>query len=159
MGFFDSIKDIFEEVIPIASSIFLPQTAAGLVAKAIQPEVEKAVIPTTLIGEATGVAVTKTGGLRRITIVQTIDPATGKVVKQETFKGAPAVMQSDVAAANRLNRQLRRLNSKQPKKMVKQSLAARLKEEVVESALRHAIHNGNGHHNGGTDNDPIIIKT
>jgi len=158
MGFFDSIKDIFEEVIPIASSIFLPQTAAGLVAKAIEPEVRTAVIPTTLIGEVSGMAALKTGGLRRITIVQTIDPATGKVVKEERFKGAPAVMQSDVAAANRLNRQLRKLNARQPKKMVKQSIASRLKEEVVESALRHAIHNGHDEHHNG-NGDPIIIKT
>ncbi len=79
-----------------------------------------------------------TGSLRRRTIVQTFNPATGAVVKAETFMGAPAVMQSDVAAANRVNRAVRRLEKKLPRRLVKQSDAARLKEEVVESALRRA---------------------
>ena len=79
-----------------------------------------------------------TGSLRRRTIVETFNPRTGTVCKRETFKGAPAVMQSDVAAANRLNRQLARLKKKQPVRLVKPSQITMLKDEVVESALRRA---------------------
>jgi len=83
-------------------------------------------------------AVSATGALRRRTIVETFNPRTGAVSKRETLKGAPAVMQSDVAAANRLNRALRRLNKKQPKKLVRESEMTALKNEVVNSALRRA---------------------
>ena len=87
---------------------------------------------------AAGTGCPTTGSLRRRTIVETFNPRTGTVCKRETLKGAPAVMQSDVAAANRLNRALRRLNKKQPKKLVRESEITQLKNEVVASALRKA---------------------
>lgn len=95
-----------------------------------------------------------TGGLRRRTIVQTFNPRTGAVVKSETMKGAPAVMNSDVAAANRLNRQLRRLNKKQPRKLVKQSTRQRLLEEAENASLRRIA--GPRHAHGGED--IVVVK-
>jgi len=89
-------------------------------------------------GGRVAVSMAATGSLRRRTIVETFNPRTGAVSKRETLKGAPAVMQSDVAAANRLNRALRRLNKKQPKKLVRESEMTALKNEVVNSALRRA---------------------
>ena len=82
--------------------------------------------------------VSMNGSLRRRTIVETFNPVTGAVTKRETLKGAPAVMQSDVAAANRLNRQLARLKKKQPVRLVHKSELSTLKDEVVASALRKA---------------------
>jgi len=86
---------------------------------------------------ATGGKAAITGGLRKITIVQTVNSA-GQVVKQKTHKGGVAVFQADVTAANRVARQVRRLEKRMPRKIVKQSEAARLKDEVTNAALRHA---------------------
>lgn len=146
MGFFSSL-------LKVATSVFLPTPVAAPVAAAVpvfkpptapvpQPMAKRTAFGggTTTGAGATGDfgACPTTGGLRRRTIVETFDPATGAICKSETLKGAPAVMQSDVAAANRLNRALRRLNKKQPKKLVRESAITQLKNEVVESALRKA---------------------
>ena len=156
MGFF---TDLIQTVAPLAGAFLgVPTTAIGgaqarglapigeTPAQATARRVAQAVAGgvVTLPAAQVAGAGCPTGSLRRRTIVETFDPATGVVCRTETLKGAPAVMNSDVAASNRLNRQLSRLNKKQPRKTVKQSTAARLKEEVVESALRGAIQNG--HH-------------
>jgi len=162
MGFFSFLKPLVELATPVVGALIGTAAAPGVTAALgaltgdtpAQTALKVAaaggpglVTQTALsIGTAQGALAGITGNLRRRTIVQTFNPITGAILKSEIFKGAPAVMNSDVAAANRLNRQLSRLNKKQPRKTVKQSTAARLKEEVVESALREAIHNGhNGH--------------
>jgi len=104
------------------------------------------------IGAAPGGMVT--GGLRKRTIVETVNAA-GQVVKRKVTKGGVAVFQQDVTAANRVARQLRKLDKRMPKKIVKQSETARLTEEVKNAALRHARdsadHNGHhGHHGNGS---------
>jgi len=156
MGFF---SELLSTVAPLAGAFLgVPQTAVGGAQTRGVALKDETFIQTTrrravaglepLIKIPTAVAAgaaCPTGSLRRRTIVETFDPATGVVCRTEVLKGAPAVMNSDVAAANRLNRQLSRLNKKQPRKTVKQSTAARLKEEVVEAALRGAIHNGHPH--------------
>jgi len=155
MGFFSSIGDILGTLAPIATTALLGPVAGIAAQQALSPTVAAAAQTASPqeIARLQG-----TGGLRRRTIVQTFDPKTGIVVKSETFKGAPAVMQSDVAAANRLNRSLARLNKKQPRKIVKQSEKARLSDEVELAALRHARDSvsHNGHHNGS---DPVFIRT
>lgn len=160
MGFFSGIADIIGAALPIIGNVLLPG-AGGALGAAVggviggTPPIQTAVTTVgafggTLVGQqaATNVALgtaalaaqgaCPTGTLRRRTIVQTFDPRTGAVTKQEIQSGAPAVMQSDVAAANRLNRALRRLNKKQPKRLVRESPVTQLKNEVVESALRKA---------------------
>jgi len=92
-----------------------------------------------------GATAAATGGMRKITIVQTLNAA-GQVVKQKTTKGGVAVFQSDVTAANRVARQVRRLEKRMPRKLVKQSETARLKEEVTEAALRRARDISDHHH-------------
>lgn len=79
-----------------------------------------------------------TGRARKRTTVETIDPVTGMVLRTETFAGGVAVRAADVAAANRVFRQINRLGRKLPKKLVKQSERARLTEELTEAALRRA---------------------
>lgn len=78
-----------------------------------------------------------TGGLRKRTIVETIN-ALGQVVRRKTHKGGVAVFQADVTAANRVARQVRKLDKRLPRKIVKQSEQARLSQEVTNAALRHA---------------------
>jgi len=158
MGFF---KDIFAIAAPvlgqvvsgtaIGGALALPGVTAGVSAVA---NIQKGVA----LQKATQAAVaTPTGGLRRRTIVETFDPATNVVTKQETFKGAPAVMMSDVAAANRVNRQVRKLEKRLPKKMVQESATARLKREVLDAGLRAARDHAGGHHGNGHDN-PLVIR-
>jgi len=79
-----------------------------------------------------------TGRLRKRTIVQTFDPATGKVVKMTTFAGGVAVRAADVAAAKRVFRQVRKLSAKMPRKLVKESPVKQLTDRVVKNALERA---------------------
>jgi len=163
MGFFDGIKDILGAALPIIGNVLLPGAGGALgvaVGGAIAgtPPLTQAVQTVGAFGGTQAglqaaanvqaglqAGACPTGSLRRRTLVQTFDPRTGAVMKQEIHAGAPAVFQSDVAAANRLNRALRRLNKKQPKKLIKQSQIAQLKDEVIEGALRSARDgNGNG---------------
>lgn len=147
MGFFSFLKPLVDIAVPlIGQFVGLPQVAETAEKITVAKELGKALAPAAPTTAAqmqllqTGVtgACPTQGTLRRRTIVETFDPANNVVCKRETFKGAPAVMQSDVAAANRLNRALRRLNKKQPKRLVRESPITTLKNEVVESALRRA---------------------
>jgi len=165
MGFFSSLVTTLAPIAAGFLGVPAPPTVQAAVAQAAAPTVLPTLGQAVALGAAaiqpvlaplTAVGDRGTGALRRRTIVETFNPTTGGVFKREILKGAPAVMQSDVAAANRLNRQLRRLNKKQPKKLVRQSTITQLKDEVVETALRHA-RDGGAHH--GHNGEPIIIKT
>jgi len=168
MGFFSSVANIFTAAAPFLGPIagiaapFVSDILGGdpvgmaktvskgavAIAKAtgaagnIAGSATRAGISTTTTIAADGTTeiarISVTGSLRRRTIVETFSPESGAITKREVLKGAPAVMQSDVAAANRLNRALRRLNKKQPKKLVRETEITSLKNEVVASALRRA---------------------
>ncbi len=88
--------------------------------------------------KVTGACPTTTGRLRKVTTVQTIDPVTGKVCKTESFPGGVAVRASDVAAAKRFFRQIRKLDAKLPRKTQKPSRATLLKDRLIENALDRA---------------------
>jgi len=157
MGFFSTIGDIFTAVLPVAGAVLGGPALGGALAAITSPEVQRAASVATgglgnitdpalaaKIGPGTAVAgagcpaSANSGTLRRRTVVQTFCPATGTITKQEVHQGAPAVFQSDVAASNRLNRALKRLNKAQPRKMIQQSTTAMLKQQVIENALRNA---------------------
>ncbi len=166
MGFFDFIKPLAT----IAAGTFLGAEAGAAIGGLFGDDTETVVGTGAQLAAARGVdpllgsqpavslaAIGKAGGgvatgaMRKRTIVETID-ANGKVVKRKITKGGVAVFQADVTAANRVARQVRKLDKRMPKKIVKQSEIARLKEEVTESALRHARDSNDfghhGHHNG-----------
>lgn len=153
----------FSEIIGSAASLILGPVAGGAVSELIggsnplitsgQSAVVQAQVATR---EAGGVA---NGRLRKRTIVETFDPATGVVTKRDVpMPGAPAVMRSDVVAANRLDRQITNLNKRRKTKLVHPTQAATLKKELELAqlrALRRALESGGG---GGTslvriDND------
>lgn len=146
MGFFSFLEPLLEVAAPIIGGFLGVPAISGVTAPSpTMAAVERAVTmpgPAQLAKEQARLVGAQVGAQRRRTIVETFDVSTGVVTKRETFKGAPAVMQSDVAAANRLNRQLRRLNKKQPKKLVRPSAITQLKDEVIETALRRARDNG-----------------
>lgn len=143
MGFFSFLKPILDIAAPIAltaAGIDPAVITGGVATGGVSPVVALAAQQPTAAEIAGMVAAGgSNGSLRRRTIVQTFNPMTGAVVKSETFAGAPAVMNSDVAASNRLNRQLKALNKKRPTKLVKETTAGRLKQDLIESALRQAV--------------------
>lgn len=115
-----------------------PLTIGGTGVRAITLEEAKAAQKAGVLGPAA------TGGLRKRTIVETVNNR-GIVVKRKVTKGGVAVFQADVTAANRVARQLRKLDKRMPRKLVKQSEISRLKDEVTEAALRHARDHGEHH--------------
>jgi len=91
-----------------------------------------------IIAATGGATALVTGRLRKRTIVETFDPATGKVIKQLTFPGGVAIRASDVAAAKRVFRQVSKLSQKMPRKTVKESAVKQLTDRVVKNALERA---------------------
>jgi len=79
-----------------------------------------------------------TGRFRKQTIVQTIDPATGKVISQKVTQGGVAVFAADAAAAKRFFRQIRKLDAKLPRKTQKVSSQKMLTDRLVNNALERA---------------------
>lgn len=152
MGFFDFVKPLAT----LAAGTFLGATGATAVSslfgddETVQKTGGTGVRPITLDeakeAQRTGVVPggLGTGAMRKRTIVQTID-AKGNIVKSKITKGGVAVFQADVTAANRVARQVRKLDKRMPRKLVKQSEIARLKDEVTEQALRDARDHGHGH--------------
>ncbi len=151
MGFFSSV---ISPLLGTAATIFGGAAAgtaiAGLlggteVAKASAGGIQAAVQAGTItapgvaavIGGVAGACPVSTGGMRKITIVQTVD-ANGRVCKQVTHKGGVAVFASDVAAANRVARQVSQLNKRMPRKTVKESQTTQLKNRLVNNALEQA---------------------
>lgn len=128
MGFFSELLQI---AAPIVGAL-VPGLAAPLQVAVAAP----AIIAQQTV-EAQAAAAARTGAMRKQTLVQTLD-ASGKVIKQTVTKGGVAVFQQDVTAANRVARQLRRLEKRMPRKLVKQSEQSRLKDEVTNAALRRA---------------------
>jgi len=152
MGFWDKIV---APVLVGAAGVFGGAAGATAVAGLLGDGAEEEEIVTKVgLGEglksavkrgATGLVLAETamvtGAMRKRTIVQTLDAA-GNIVKSKTTKGGVAVFQQDVTAANRVARQLRRLDKRMPRKIIKQSETARLTQEVTNAALRRARDNG-----------------
>ncbi len=131
MGFF---SEILAAAAPIVGGLLgIPTVGAAVGAQATIEAVQTQQQITAL----TAAGAAATGAMRKQTVVQTLDAA-GKVVKQTITKGGVAVFQSDVTAANRVARQVRRLDKRMPRKVVKETEITRLKNEVTEAALRRA---------------------
>jgi len=150
MGFWDKIV---APVLVGAAGVFGGAAGATAVAGLLGGPEEEEMVTKVGLGEGLKSAVKRgapglealpsvaTGAMRKRTIVQTLNAA-GEVVKSKTTKGGVAVFQQDVTAANRVARQLRRLDKRMPRKIIKQSETARLTQEVTNAALRRARDNG-----------------
>jgi len=75
------------------------------------------------------------GQFVRQTTVQTFDLATGQVVRQQVFDGAPFLMNNEVQRLRTVARKLGRANAKLPRRTVKQSPLSELKDAAVSAAL------------------------
>jgi len=88
-------------------------------------------------GDGAAMAATGRGNGRfaRQTIVETLDLMTGQVVRQQVLSGAPFLMASDVRKLEQTTKKLRRANARIPRRVVKESALAGLKDELVRGAL------------------------
>jgi len=87
--------------------------------------------PTTVMG---GVG-RGNGQFARQTVVQTIDLASGRVVRQEVFSGAPFLMQKAVRELRSTTKKLSRAHAKIPRKTRMQSKNSMLVNAVLDRAL------------------------
>ncbi len=145
----------FSELLGGAASLVLGPAVGGALTGALglgspieQVGQSPQVVALTAAADAGLVVGGTNGRLRKRTIVETFDPTTGKVTKRDAaLPGAPAVMRSDVVAANRLDRQITNLNKRRKTKLVHPTQAATLKKELELAqlrALRRALESGGG---------------
>jgi len=76
------------------------------------------------------------------TTVETMDTTTGAIVKIKRMPGSPKLMNSEVMAAKKVFRTVRKLDSRLPKKTVRQSKAKQLTDAAVDAAIRIAHNPG-----------------
>jgi len=77
------------------------------------------------------------GQFSKQTIVQTVNLATGLVVKAVLLDGAPFLMNKEVASLARVTRKLGKASRKIPRRTVKQSLGAQLTEKVLSQTINN----------------------
>jgi len=85
------------------------------------------------------------------TVVQSIDNATGAVVRESIQEGSPFLMNKDMQIARKVFKMIGMANKRLPKKMVRVSEATMLKDQLVTSSLQAAITH-NAHHTGHSGN-------
>lgn len=157
-GFFSFLKPLIKVALPIVAGV-LGVEAVGAVAGAVttapttkaeaagisglSPEAQARVLagtvrPAPSLTTTQAIAVEARGRIRMRTIVESFDPVTGVVLRSRTHAGGVAVFAADVAAARRINRQVRKLDARLPRKIVKQSAVKMLTERVVKNALEKA---------------------
>jgi len=73
------------------------------------------------------------------TVVQTLLVATGEVVRQEVFAGAPFMMNKDVSRAKMIEKRVRGLARKFGTKTRKESKSKQLTDAVTDRALQNVI--------------------
>ena len=68
------------------------------------------------------------------TIVQTMDLATGQIIRTKTMPGSPRLMNSDVAAARKVIKSVGKLHNQMPRRTVKEGEVTKLKNAAVQAA-------------------------
>lgn len=81
------------------------------------------------------------GGTVRQTIVQTVDRATGNVVRQDVFRGAPFLMNHDITVAKKVFRVAQKLHGRLPRRSVRKRVieAPPINQFITERVLSHAL--------------------
>jgi len=70
------------------------------------------------------------------TVVETMDLTTGQIIRRKVMEGSPHLMNKDVSAAKKLFRQVRKLDSRMPRKTVRESKTKQLTDAAMDKALR-----------------------
>jgi len=84
------------------------------------------------------------------TVVETMDLASGTIIRRKIMPGSPFLMNVDVKAAKKVFRQSAALAKRIPRKTVRQSATSQLKEAAIDSAIRNA---------NSPDERAVIVKT
>jgi len=92
------------------------------------------------------------GVTHRRTVVQTIENATGNVIREEMRRGAPFLMKHEIQVAKRVFKTVNKLANRLPKKTVRQSTTSALKDQLIDASLTTAIAHTGHHHNGHNGN-------
>jgi len=85
------------------------------------------------------------GRFARQTIVETLDLVTGQVVRQETFSGAPFLMNNEVRKLRTVARKLTKAHGKLPRRTQQVSLTSQLKDAAVRKAIEQTQCPTSGH--------------
>lgn len=72
------------------------------------------------------------------TIVETVDLASGQIIRRRTLPGTPHMMNSDIRAAKKVFRQSAALRKTLPTRKTKESETTKLKNQLVASAMQNA---------------------
>lgn len=70
------------------------------------------------------------------TLVQTLDLASGRIVRTRVLPGTPFLMNADVSAAKRVFKLSSKLHGKMPRRTVKESEVTKLKNAAVQQAMQ-----------------------
>lgn len=87
------------------------------------------------LAAASGVASMGNAQNFRQTIVQTIDRATGRVIREEIHKGSPFLMNTDIVRAKRVARLVSKAHARLPRRTVKQSAMSAANEALQNRML------------------------
>jgi len=163
MGFFSFLKPIVKAALPIVAGVLGVEAVTAIAAPTSKAEAQDVsglsaaaqarvaagtVVPRPSLTTEAALAASR-GRARKRTIVQTFDPVTGAILRSKTTPGGVAVFAQDVAAARRINRQVRKLDARLPRKTVKESPIKALTNRVIKNALEHAGDPHNASNNSG----------
>lgn len=84
------------------------------------------------------------------TVVETMDLASGTIIRRRMLPGSPFLMNSDVKAAKRVFKKSADLAKRIPRKTIRQSPTQELKDAAIEAAIRKA---------NQSDERAVIVKT
>jgi len=76
------------------------------------------------------------GMVHTVTIVVTLDNATGLLVREQVLSGSPFLMRKDVSALKKTVKAIGRASSRIPRRTVKEGLSAELTRTVKQEAIR-----------------------
>jgi len=113
---------------PVAGIASLATGLVGLEGIGVPAQQANGVVDTTGFGGGNGRTATRT-------IVQTMDLATGQIIRMKTMPGSPRLMNSDVAAARKVIKSVGKLHNQMPRRTVKESQATKLKDAAIAAAL------------------------
>jgi len=116
-----AIQEVIEDVLPIPG----PLSGNGLQTRV---RTAPAVVDMTGFGGGNGRQATRT-------IVETMDLATGKIIRRKVMAGSPHLMNKDVSAAKKVFRVSAKLHGRMPRRTVKESKSKQLVEAATQAAI------------------------
>jgi len=154
-GNINPITSLVSGVAGVATAVTAPiEAVAGVATKLIGTPVDLISEVASVIPVVAGVAGIASGGARggvvdttgfgggngqfaTRTIVETMNTMTGQIVSRKVLPGSPHLMNSEIRAAKKVFRQVRKLDARLPRKTVKTSKTKQLTDAAVDQAIRN----------------------